>query len=207
MSLITHLKRASISWNNKNKNFKHLHAFRWSHYNTPRILKKEIITTLTWFVPMSMTTAPFFSQLPRTMFGIPTSVTLSVRDSLCTHVTRWPLRSASTQKMTNQPLSNWNILLSDNIYVTCNSKDVGNPAILLQPSITALFPLISTPCLSNNSMQPLGAQGIKKGFLLLMARFPIFKGWNPSTSFSSGLTTLIIFSSSKCCTKHFRITY
>jgi hypothetical protein len=60
--------------------------------------------------------------------------------------------------------------------VTCNSNEVGNPAILLLPIIATLFPLISTPCLSNNSMQLLEAQGIKKGFLPLIARLPIFKG-------------------------------
>jgi len=81
--------------------------------------------------------------------------------------------------------------------LTCNSKEVGNPTILLLPTTTALFPMISTPDLNNNSIQLLGAQGIKSGSLPFMARFPILRGWKPSTSFS-GLTKLMILSSSTC---------
>lgn len=167
---------------------------------------------------MSITTAPFFIQSPRTMFAIPTSVTImSASDVICSGffvyacnklTVAWCLYSKDGK---SEPYSNWNIffsILSNNIFfVTCNSNEVGNPAILLLPIIATLFPLISTPCLSNNSMQLFEAQGIKKGFLPRIARFPIFKGWNPSTSFS-GRITFIILSSSRCCIKCFRnITY
>lgn len=75
---------------------------------------------------------------------------------------------------------------------------MGKPTTLLLPITTAFFPMISTPDLINNSMQPFGAHGINNGSLPLMARFPIFIGWKPSTSFSN-LSAFKIFTSSKCC--------
>lgn len=86
--------------------------------------------------------------------------------------------------------------------VTCKSKEVGKPTMLLLPITTAFFPVISTLDLSSSSMHPLGVQGINKGSLPLIARFPMFSGWNPSTSFSM-LSTSTIFSSSKCCPSQF----
>lgn len=88
---------------------------------------------------------------------------------------------------------------AEKMVFTCNNKDVGNPTILLLPITTAFLPIISTPDLINNSMQPFGVHGINSGSLPLMARFPIFSGWKPSTSFSK-LTASKIFPSSKCCT-------
>lgn len=90
--------------------------------------------------------------------------------------------------------------------ITCNSSDVGNPTMLLRPTTTAFFPMISTPDLINNSMHPFGVQGMNSGSFPLIARFPIIRGWKPSTSFSR-LTTSKIFPSSKCCPRHFVVSH
>lgn len=84
--------------------------------------------------------------------------------------------------------------------ITCKSKEVGNPTTLLLPMTVTCLPISSIPDWSNNSMQAFAAQGTNKGFRLLRARLPTFKGWKPSTSFSR-LMVLRILSSSINYTK------
>ena len=65
-----------------------------------------------------------------------------------------------------------------------NNIAAGMPTMFDRPTTTAFFPLSSTPERFKSSMHPFGVHGTNKGSCPFIANFPMFSGWNPSTSFS-----------------------
>lgn len=175
------------------------------HYSKPRwqvgidsrsTEQTKVFHTSTGLIPTSMTTAPGLIQLPLTMFGCPTAaITMSASRVISSgfFVLEWTtltvassLYQAQNSRLRLVLKEIWmeqNELLQSNS-ITCRRRAAGIPTMLLLPITTALFPLIGTLYLCNNSMHPLGVHGTNSGSLSLMARRPIFRGLNPSTSFS-----------------------
>lgn len=152
-----------------------------------------------------MTIAPRFSQLPRTRLGTPAAdITISATrvtssglfvKAWTTLTVAWCLCQDLQFIILTRIMEIFELLCH-----TCNSKVVGNPTTLLRPITATFFPFSLIPDRSSNSIQAFAAQGMNRGSLPLKARFPIFNGWKPSTSFCR-LTAPKIVSSSMCCTQ------
>ena len=67
----------------------------------------------------------------------------------------------------------------------------GIPTMLDRPTTTAFFPRNYTPLRSSNTTQPFGVHGMNSGSWPFIESFPMFSGWNPSTSFSKEIAARI----------------
>ena len=64
----------------------------------------------------------------------------------------------------------------------CSKAATGTPTMLLRPTTTASFPAMEMPERTSSSMQPAGVHGMNCGVRPFITSWPMFIGWNPSTS-------------------------
>mmetsp|Transcript_39001 Transcript_39001/g.54183 ORF Transcript_39001/g.54183 Transcript_39001/m.54183 type:complete len:255 (+) Transcript_39001:295-1059(+) len=135
-----------------------------------------------------MITTPGFTQLFFTMAG-------------------WPQHAIIMSALLT---SSWMLVVLECTMVTVASRfsssmAAGIPTMLDRPTTTACLPAICTPVRSSSSMQPLGVQGTNRGSRPFIESCPMFRGWNPSTSFSMLMAAKTVCSSmclgSGSCTK------
>mmetsp|Transcript_786 Transcript_786/g.2014 ORF Transcript_786/g.2014 Transcript_786/m.2014 type:complete len:213 (+) Transcript_786:1625-2263(+) len=137
----------------------------------------------TALMPTSITAQPGLSQAPCTNLGRPhAATTMSASRMKCSGS---GVRECTTVTVALR---------------SCKSMAAGVPTMLLRPTTTARLPEIATPVRSSSSMHPFGVQHTKLGVRPRIASFPMFSGWNPSTSFSM-LIAVRIFSSLMCLGK------
>ncbi len=139
---------------------------------TSRVLPSPFSGAGTRLMPTSMTTAPGFTQSPRTMPGRPTAATST---------------SALWQTAGRSAVREWAIVTVASRW--SSNCAIGLPTMFERPSTTACLPASEGPItLSISSAEPMGVHGTSALAVAPPASSPTtLTGWNPSTSLAGSI--------------------